>query len=118
MYKSNVASGDEIRRLAGRVKRSDPKAFKALFELYHQSIFNFTYLKLREVEEAEDVVQETFVRLWENRMRLELDRSLQTYLFTIANNLALNIIRHHKTVLRYQRESPPSRNLKMERIWN
>ena len=54
MYKSNIASGEDIWRLAARVKRSDPKAFKTLFELYHQNIFNFIYLKLREVEAAED----------------------------------------------------------------
>ncbi|MCG8608600.1 RNA polymerase sigma-70 factor [bacterium] len=94
-----------LRNLAVRIKRSDPEAFRALFDLYQQSIYNFIYLKLRDSAAAEDVVQEAFIRVWENRLELDENRSVRTYLFTIANNLALNVIRHQRIVLKYQAEA-------------
>ncbi len=95
---------EEIKSLARRIKRSDCHAFKTLFEWYQQAIFNFLYYKLGNIQAAEDVLQEVFVKVWENRVQLKEFCSIKSYLFTIANNLALNFIRHHKVVLKYQME--------------
>jgi RNA polymerase sigma-70 factor (ECF subfamily) len=104
LIEAQVIVTNAIRNLAVRIKRSDPEAFRALFDLYQQSIYNFIYLKLKDTAAAEDVVQEAFIRVWENRLQLDEDRSVRTYLFTIANNLALNVIRHQKIVLKHQAE--------------
>ena len=87
-----------------RIKRSDSAAFKSVFELYQEGLFNFLNYKLGETAVAEDIMQEVFVKLWENRHSLKEDLSLKSYLYTIANNLALNHIRHNKVVLQFQQE--------------
>jgi RNA polymerase sigma-70 factor (ECF subfamily) len=96
---------EEPKKLAHKIKASDANAFKAAFELYQEGIFNFAHYKLGNIEAAEDVVQEVFIKLWENRHHLKEDRSLKSYLYTIANNLALNYIRHTKVVMKFQQES-------------
>ena len=95
---------EELNELARKIKVSNAEAFKSVFELYHEGIFNFIHYKLGNVEAAEDIVQDVFIKLWENRHHLKEDRSLKAYLFTIANNLALNYIRHSKVVLKFQQE--------------
>lgn len=115
-----------IRNLAQRIKRSDANAFKELFDYYQKGIFNFLYFKLGSVEAAEDILQDAFVKLWENRQQLREEVSIKSYLFTIANNLALNHLRHTKIVLKFQleqkRESPkeetPYRELEKNELNN
>ena len=64
----------------------------------------FLHYKLGDTAVAEDIVQEVFIKLWENRHQLKEELSLKSYLFTIANNHALNHIRHNKVVLKFQQE--------------
>ncbi|MGH7493700.1 MAG: RNA polymerase sigma-70 factor [bacterium] len=66
-------------------------------------MFNFAHYKLRNVEAAEDIVQEVFIKLWENRHQIKAERSLKSYLYTITTNLALNYIRHTKVAIKFQR---------------
>ena len=61
-------------------------AFESLFESYSQKLYRFSYSYLKAEAEAEDVVQEVFLKLWENRSRLKTGTSFQSYLFTIAFN--------------------------------
>lgn len=95
---------DGTQELARKIKRSDSKAFKAAFELFQLKLFSFLHYKLGDTAVAEDIVQEVFIKLWENRHQLKEELSLKSYLFTIANNLALNHIRHNKIVLKFQQE--------------
>jgi RNA polymerase sigma-70 factor, ECF subfamily len=78
------------------LKRGEKKAFVVLFENYSQKIFRFAnaYLKCR--EDAEEVVQEVFIKIWERRGEIKEDLSLNSFLFTIAYNITLNIIRKRK----------------------
>jgi len=93
---------EELRKLTRRIKLSDAEAFKTVFAFYHEGIFNFVHYKLGNVAAAEDIVQEVFIKLWENRHQIKEDRSLKSYLFTIANNLALNYLRHAKVAMKFQ----------------
>lgn len=61
-------------------------AFESLFERYSQKLYRFSNSYLKSETEAEDVVQEVFLKLWENRSGLKTGTSFQSYLFTIAFN--------------------------------
>src|SRR6187551_1001587 len=90
-----------IQHLANRLKASDRDAFRIIFESYQEGIFRFLYLKTKDVQLAEDLLQEAFYKLWANRSKLDSEQSLKSYLYTIAEHLFLNHCRHQMVVQQY-----------------
>ncbi|MCK5076860.1 MAG: RNA polymerase sigma-70 factor [Calditrichia bacterium] len=86
------------------LQNSDFSAFKTIFNKYQSDIFNFLHYKTGNVQVAEDILQETFIKLWENRKNIKADLSLKSYIYTISNNMALNYFRHKKIVQKHQIE--------------
>ncbi len=62
----------------------------------HESLVGFASSITRDEAVARDIVQETFVKLWEGRQRLDPNRSLRSLLFRMVRNLALNHSRDHQ----------------------
>ena len=83
------------------LQRGNVAAFDSLFEGYSQRLFGFALKYFKNESDAEELVQEVFVKVWENRQTLKSELSFKSYLFTIA----LNQIRKHfnkkATSLRY-----------------
>ena len=90
--------------LVQRLAKNDVQAFNELYNLYSRRIFGFAYGILRSKEEAEGIVQEVFVKIWETRNNLRSDLSFSWFLFTIARNLILNKLQHHQYEMRYQKD--------------
>lgn len=82
-----------VKGLVIRMKASDKDAFKTVFHLYQQGIFNFLLFKLKHAAIAEDLLQDVFLKLWQHRAALDENKSLQSYLYTIATHLSFN---HHR----------------------
>ncbi|MDP3912219.1 MAG: RNA polymerase sigma-70 factor [Bacteroidota bacterium] len=61
-------------------------AFERLFENYSQKLYRFSLSYLKSETESEEIVQDVFLKLWENRDKLRNETSFQSYLFTIAFN--------------------------------
>ena len=80
---------DYIREL----KTGSFSAFDHIFSLYKERLYAFAIGYLKVTEDAKELVQEVFVKVWENRNRLDETRSFNAYLFTIAKNLILNFFR-------------------------
>ena len=76
-----------------RVKRGDLEAFEALVEKYKQPIVNLMFRMLHDLEEAEDLAQNVFLRVYQSANRYEAKAKFSTWLFTIARHLCLNEIR-------------------------
>lgn len=87
-----VATDREI-ELLENLKLQDPRAFSQLYTLYVKKIYAYTLGILKSPALAEDVTQDTFVKLWEHAPAVQTDRSIQPFLFTIARNLSLNVIK-------------------------
>ncbi|MBN2639418.1 MAG: RNA polymerase sigma-70 factor [Bacteroidales bacterium] len=68
------------------LKEGNHESFKKLFEVYSKPLHQFSYSYLKSTEAADDVVQEVFVKIWENRKQLLTGTSFKSYLFTIALN--------------------------------
>lgn len=73
-------------KLVTGTKEGNQSAFQSLFELYSKPLFQFSINYLKSKESAEDVVQEVFTKVWNNRAALKTDTSFKSYLFTIALN--------------------------------
>ena len=83
-----TSSGKYIDSLTVRnLKQGDSKAFDDLFNKYSQRLYNFSLRYLKSEEEAEEVVQEVFLYIWEKRDGLNPDQSFNSYIFTIAYNI-------------------------------
>lgn len=71
----------------------DEFAFITLYNRYKGPVFSFTAKMLLDRDAAQDVTQETFVRVYENRDRLLRTGAFKSWLFTIARNQSLNYLR-------------------------
>jgi RNA polymerase sigma-70 factor (ECF subfamily) len=76
-----------------RLKESSHKAYTVLYEFYLPDMYAFIYSLTHSKDFTEEVVQETFVRLWENRTTINLGTSFKSWLFTIARNYMLDEFR-------------------------
>ena len=71
-------------------------AFETLFKRYYTVLYKFTCRIINDPQEAENVVQDLFVRFWEKRLEINIESSLKSYLFTSAKNHALNYIKRER----------------------
>jgi RNA polymerase sigma-70 factor (ECF subfamily) len=69
-----------------KLKRGDLEAFDFLYELYANRLHAFGMKYLRSEADAEELVQSVFIKLWENRKKVDSELSFRSYLFTIAYN--------------------------------
>jgi RNA polymerase sigma-70 factor, ECF subfamily len=90
---SQLALRDPDIRLMLRVRDDDPVAFAELVELYQQRLITVMHHLVGNKEEAEDLAQEAFLRVYRVRKKYRPRAKFSTWLFTIANNLALNALR-------------------------
>ena len=75
--------------------------FDSVFNKYAKDLKRFLFFKYNDMASAEDVIQETFIKLWNNCANVSLEK-VKSYLFTLANNTFLDIKRHEKVVRNHQ----------------
>lgn len=82
--------------LISLVKENDEAAFREIYERYSGLLYVFAFKKLKNEDEAKDIVQEIFIVLWDKRADFNFHTSLTSYLFRAIRNRALNIFVHQK----------------------
>ena len=70
--------------LVQKLQKGDIDAFDEVFKKYGDRLFGFALNYLKSKEETEGLVQNVFLKIWENRKNLKKESSLKSYLFTIA----------------------------------
>ncbi|MEH7107386.1 RNA polymerase sigma factor SigX [Bacillus sp. JJ1764] len=70
--------------------------FDELYQKYHQDVFQFLFYMVRNREQAEDLVQEVYIRVFKSYNRFEGKSSEKTWLFSIARNVAIDFFRKQK----------------------
>jgi len=81
----------------------EEKSFQAFFNKNAGLLRNFLYYKFGSLDEVEDVVQDAFIKLWDNCSKVTQD-SAKSYLFRIGINLSTSILRHKTVKLKHQKE--------------
>ncbi len=89
-------------KLSNLIKLGDHAAFTEIFNRYSALFYNHAYNKLRNEEEARDIVQEVFINLWSRRINLDVTNNLSGYLYTAIRNSIFNLIKHKKVVANYE----------------
>ena len=82
--------------LVSRARSGEEEAFRLIFERYARSVVRFIYGMVGEVDLAEELMQETFVRAINNRNTLRDETKLTSWIFGIARNTALNALRSRR----------------------
>jgi RNA polymerase sigma-70 factor (family 1) len=93
-----IKRADIDSKLISGLKKNDHDSFQQLFEYYSVPLYKFAIGYLKSKELTEDLVQEVFLKIWDNRKNLKTNTSFQSYLFTIA----LNSVRKHFNKLSQQ----------------
>lgn len=88
--------------IVGAIKQGNERIFEVIFRKYYQSLCNYANSMLKEIDEAEEVVQNLFSGIWEKRTELEISVSLKSYLYRAVHNHCLNRIKHLKIREEYQ----------------
>ncbi|RZJ74222.1 MAG: RNA polymerase sigma factor [Flavobacterium sp.] len=81
--------------------------FSNFFRSNIKSLRNYLFYKFGNEEQAHDVAQEAFIKLWENCGKVAPDKA-KSFVYTVANNTTLNQIAHQKVVLEYSKGNVPS----------
>ena len=76
----------------------DPESFEMLIRTYSRTLFAIAFAILQDCAEAEDVVQETFLRAWKTRWRVRDPQKFPAWLTAIARNCACDFLRKRRTV--------------------
>jgi RNA polymerase sigma-70 factor, ECF subfamily len=85
------------------LRTSSPQAFKTLFQKYYRTLCIQAYLLLQDEGEAEDLVQDVFVKFWQERKFEVIQQSLGSYLTTMVKHAALNLLKHKSRVTRKEK---------------
>jgi RNA polymerase sigma-70 factor (ECF subfamily) len=88
--------------LIARIRAGDELAFQQLFQRYYRELCAYASRIDRAGGSAEEVVQETFFRIWKHRERLQTVDMLSNYLYAITRNVALNRVARAKTEERWR----------------
>ena len=87
--------------LLRRFIKGENAAFESLFKTYYEPVCRYVIRVIKDQDTTEEIVQATFVNLWEKREQIREDVSFRSYLFRAAYNTALNYLKHKKVVATY-----------------
>lgn len=77
------------------------RVFERIYNTYAKDLQDFLYYKFGAHLNPSDKAQEAFIKLWDNCEKVSFSKA-KSYLFTVANNMTLNDIKHQKIVLKHQ----------------
>ena len=77
------------------------KTFESIYQKYAKDLRRFIFFKTQDLDQAEDIMQEAFIKLWDNCGKVQIDK-IKSYLFTVASNMFLNAVKHENVVRKHQ----------------
>lgn len=102
------------------IKEGNQIAFEMIFKTYYKPLCHYAHSFLNDKNEAEEVVQTTFIKIWEKKNELSVQSSLKAYLYSMVRNGCLNVIKHEKVkqlhAKWHMQETERSRDLVEEKV--
>ena len=87
---------DSSRFILDLLKKNESEAFQLLFDKYYDNLLLYCYHILNDLETAEDIVQDCFIYLWNNKRLHSFTGDLDRFIFRVVKNNALLFLREHK----------------------
>jgi RNA polymerase sigma-70 factor (ECF subfamily) len=83
----------EDKELIEKYLKGDEKALEILISKYLKPIYNFIFSYVQNQQDAEDLTQETFLKMWRNLKKFKKEKNFENWLFTIAKNTCFDFLR-------------------------
>lgn len=90
------------KELLKRIKDGNEKAFQLVFNSYFPGLLAFTKEYVQDEEVAKNLIQESFLKLWEVKNELQNDSNIKAFLYQILRNKALNFLKAQKVRQKYE----------------
>ncbi len=87
--------------IIGLLRRGNILAYDHIYNRYCHKLYLFALRILKDESDAEDIVQEVFIKLWEQRNHLDDHKQLNSFLFTITYNICINLLRKRISSTKY-----------------
>ncbi len=94
------------------LKKGNPEAFKEIFRILYPRMKGYCSLFVKNRMDAEDIIQECFIILWEKRADIDVNRRIESFMFVILRNRCLNYLKSQNLNLR----QIPVENVKIEEL--
>lgn len=95
----NSKEDEQFRIWSEQIRRSNQDAFNDLFRFLYPKLVRFAMKYTKRKDDACDIVQDTFVTLWQKRDELNPNQSIQAFLFKIVKNRSINWVKKHSNQL-------------------
>ncbi len=79
-----------------KAKAGDLYAFEVILYFFEKNIFNYVLRIVKKTEDAQDVTQDTFIKVYKHRESIDIEKNIKTWIFTIATNTAYDFLRSKK----------------------
>ncbi len=89
------------KKILKAIRKGDIKAFEVLFKTYYKVLCLYAGLYVKDIDLAEEIVQELFYHIWKNREKLYINQSTKAYLYHATQNRCLKMIRSQQVASRY-----------------
>jgi len=109
---------DSDKYLVLDLRSGSERAFEVLYNKYSKKVYYFAFGYLKNKDDAEGIVQEVFVKIWNKRLDLNEEKSFSSFLLTIAKNRILDIFKKRTHEINYKRHLSNCYELVEERTKN
>jgi RNA polymerase sigma-70 factor, ECF subfamily len=99
-----------------QLQQDNRSLFNQLFADYYVNLCRFAYTYVKDQDASEEIVQEMFISMWENKDKLNISTSIRAFLYTSIKNRALNYLRDEKTRKNHENEFALKQSGEMTRI--
>ena len=83
------------------LKEGEMKAFDIIFKKYSKRLYGFVFRYIKQEVDTEEIVQEVFIKIWRSREKIDAYSSFESFLFTIAHNATVNLLKKRATEQKY-----------------
>ena len=104
--------------LARKISVGQKPAYQELFERYAQRIYNFSFAYLKNKGDAEELVQDVFLKIWEKREMLDHSKNIKSFIFKIAVNTIYDFMRRKNIENAFNDFSKANFNSETENTWH
>jgi len=93
------------------LKKGDMKAFDIIYKKYSKRLYGFVFRYVKQEADTEEIVQDVFIKIWKSREKIDVYSSFESFLFTIAHNATVNLLKKRATEQKYVEHVKSLQNL-------